>query len=90
MASYNRIDRISEEIDIARKEDANGIGLQSGHGGGDAGLMQSLYEYFTDTYTGNAASTAEVSYLNHLISLGAEESRVTGTVVDIAKYSDSL
>jgi predicted dehydrogenase len=83
-------DRISEEIDIARKEDANGIGLQSGHGGGDAGLMQSLYEYFTDTYTGNAASTAEVSYLNHLISFGAEESRVSGTVVDIAKYSDSL
>ena len=83
-------DRISEEIDIARKEDANGIGLQSGHGGGDAGLMQSLYEYFTDTYTGNAASTAEVSYLNHLISFGAEESTVSGTVDDIAKYSDSL
>ena len=85
-----RLKPVSYYCDIARKEDANGIGLQSGHGGGDEGLMQSLYEYFTDTYTGNAASTAEVSYLNHLISFGAEESRVTGTVVDIAKYSDSL
>ena len=79
-------DKLSEEIDFR----SNGNDVTSGHGGGDAGLLHALYEYFTGTYTGNAASTAEVSYLNHLISFGAEESRVTDKVIDISKYSDEL
>ena len=79
-------DKVSEEIDFR----SNGNDVTSGHGGGDAGLLYALYEYFTGTYTGNAASTAEISYLNHLISFGAEESRVTDKVIDIKEYSKNL
>ncbi|MBQ9986187.1 MAG: Gfo/Idh/MocA family oxidoreductase [Oscillospiraceae bacterium] len=70
--------------------DVPGEELFSGHGGGDEGIMEDMYEYFTGGNPSDAVSGIELSYLNHLICFAAEESRATDTVVDIVKFSDSL
>ncbi|MBQ8606054.1 MAG: Gfo/Idh/MocA family oxidoreductase [Clostridia bacterium] len=77
-------------FDVRRKEDKDGIGIVSGHGGGDGGIIDAIYYEFNNAYTGNSISTGHVSYINHLISFAAEKSRVEGTVVDIDEYADSL
>ncbi len=61
-------------------------GVLGGHGGGDEGIMNSLYHYFRGTYTGNAISEIEISVNNHLLVFAAEESRKNHTVVDFDRY----
>lgn len=63
-----------------------GDGIVNGHGGGDEGIIVSLYEYLTDQYQGNSISDIRISSDNHLIVFAAEESRKNGTVVDFEKY----
>ena len=79
--------KVTEEIDVSRIEDAGGIGITSGHGGGDGGIIAALYEELNGTYTGFSVSTARESYLNHLLSFAAEESRLNGTVIDIDEFA---
>ena len=79
--------QVTEEIDISRIEDEAGIGIASGHGGGDGGIVAAIYEEFNGEYKGFSVSTARESYLNHLICFAAEESRVSGTVVDIDEFA---
>lgn len=67
-----------------------GDGIASGHGGGDEGIITSLYEYLTDQYTGSSISEIRVSANNHLIVFAAEESRKNGTVVDFDEYVSKL
>jgi hypothetical protein len=79
--------KVTEEIDVSRIEDAGGIGIASGHGGGDGGIVAAIYEEFNGEYKGFSVSTARESYLNHLICFAAEESRVSVTVVDIDEFA---
>lgn len=67
-----------------------GDGIASGHGGGDEGIISSLYEYVTDQYMGNSISEIRVSADNHLIVFAAEESRKNGMVVDFEEYVKGL
>lgn len=67
-----------------------GDGIASGHGGGDEGIITSLYEYLTDQYIGSSISEIRVSANNHLIVFAAEESRKNGTVVDFDEYVSKL
>ena len=48
--------------------------------------MYELYDYFTGDYTGFKAADISTSVKNHLLSFAAEESRLTGTVVDMDKF----
>ena len=65
-------------------------GLVSGHGGGDRGIIESLYEYLTGSYTGSSISGIRISVDNHLLAFAAEQSRLSGTVVDVDEYRASL
>ena len=65
-------------------------GIKGGHGGGDIGIVESIYEYITDTYKGKSISTIRESADNHLIVFASEKSRLEGTVVDLEEFSSQL
>lgn len=61
-------------------------GILGGHGGGDEGIMDALYDYFTDKIDASDISEANVSAKNHMLVFAAEKARQTGTVVDIDEF----
>ena len=61
-------------------------GIMAGHGGGDAGIVRTMYDYFNGTYTGKSVPDIRTSCYNHMITFAAEESRLTGQVVDFDEY----
>ncbi len=63
--------------------------ILSGHGGGDGGIVNELYDYLSDSYTGFCAADIEISTKNHLIGFAAEKSRRMGTVEDIDSFFQS-
>lgn len=75
----------SEEIPIYGKDGING-----GHGGGDEGIVHTLYEYINGVYEGVSVPEITESCYNHLIVFAAEESRMKNCVVDIDEYIDAL
>ena len=66
------------------------VNTDDGHGGGDEGIVKTLYDYLNDTYDGLSASNIETSVNNHMIVFAAEKSRETNTVIDINEYIESL
>ncbi len=64
--------------------------INGGHGGGDQGIMEDLYEYIANNNPSNSISDISVSAENHLISFAAEDARVNGTIVDMEEYKNSL
>ncbi len=73
------------EIPITAKD-----GIEGGHGGGDEGIVASLYDYLLGQYKGCSVSDIRTSVDNHLIVFGAEQARATGTVVDFDAYRAGL
>ena len=65
-------------------------GIRGGHGGGDDGIVATVYEYLNGNYTGKSIPDIQESCYNHLIVFAAEESRKTNTVVDLDEYINSL
>ena len=64
--------------------------IAGGHGGGDTGIMEDLYELIANNNPSDSISDISVSCMSHLIAFAAEESRVNGTVVDMAEYIKKL
>ena len=64
----------------------SGDGIATGHGGGDQGIINDLYEYLLGVYTGKSVPDISESYLHHAIVFALEESRKTGKVVDVAEF----
>ncbi len=60
--------------------------LVGGHGGGDTGIVHSLYEYLTGKLEAKDVSEIGISARNHMLVFAAEESRKNGTVVDAQEY----
>ena len=83
---YSFADKQIREIPL----NVPGEELSTGHGGGDEGIMEDLYEYFTNGNPSDAVSGIELSYLNHLICFAAEESRFNDRVIDLEEYSENL
>ena len=79
---YNFASGETETVDSAKAKD----GINGGHGGGDTGIIGTLYAYLTGTYTGNCVPEIEDSYYNHAIVFAIEEARRTGTVVDFDEF----
>ncbi|MBQ8525294.1 MAG: Gfo/Idh/MocA family oxidoreductase [Clostridia bacterium] len=73
--------------DINPSDTALGSGIDSGHGGGDSGIINVFYDYLTVGYEGDLLSEIGVSAENHMIAFAAEHSRLTGTVVDVDEYT---
>lgn len=67
-----------------------GNSITSGHGGGDTGIMVELLKYFNGEEPSKSVCDINTSYMNHLISFAAENSRVNGTVIDLEEYSQSI
>ncbi len=81
---YDFLTKTTREIDL----DASALGnsIQSGHGGGDYGIMVALLDVIEGRENRSACDIGE-SCDNHLISFAAEESRLTGKVIDMEEYS---
>ena len=64
--------------------------IESGHGGGDRGIMVDTVRYFAGEEQSKSICDVRLSYISHIIAFAAEESRLTGKVIDIDEYSESL
>ena len=78
---YDFETKTTTEIPIIGKD-----GLVNGHGGGDEGIIEALYDYLNGEYMGCSISDIRTSVNNHLIVFAAEESREKGTVVDFEEF----
>lgn len=67
------------------------IGLQNGfHGGGDHGLMADFVKILQDRHATDSRSSIDRSVESHIMASAAEESRLTGRVVDLQDFRRSL
>lgn len=64
--------------------------IAGGHGGGDLGIMNDLYEYIANNSPSNSVSDISVSCMSHLICFAAEEARIKGTVIQMEEYIKNL
>jgi predicted dehydrogenase len=60
----------------------------SGHGGGDAGIMEDFTASLRSGATESRSSISR-SVESHLIACAIEESRISGTIVDMTQYRAS-
>ena len=60
--------------------------IVGGHGGGDKGIVYAFYDLLTGNENSKSLCDVSVSCENHMLSFAAEESRLTGKVVDVADY----
>ncbi len=77
--------RKTENINIIGKD-----GVTGGHGGGDSGIVNSLYDYITNKVQAKDVSEISISCYNHLLVFAAEESRLKEKIIDIDEYIKSL
>lgn len=61
-----------------------------GHGGGDEGLMKDFVTYLRTGIKSNRLSFATESYQSHLMAFAAEESRMSGTNIDIIEFESRI
>lgn len=64
--------------------------IGGGHGGGDAGIMEDLYNYIALDKPSISVSDITVSCENHLICFAAEEARLSGKAIDMKEYIKRL
>lgn len=64
--------------------------IASGHGGGDTGIMVDTTKYFRGETPSKSVCDIHTSYMNHLISFAAEQSRLTDKVIDLERFSDEI
>lgn len=57
-----------------------------GHGGGDEGIVGTLYKYLTEDYNGDMLSEIGISVYNHLITFAAEQSRLENRVINVEEF----
>lgn len=62
----------------------------AGHGGGDWGLMQSLYGDMTSDEPELMSSSIQQSVHSHLIAFAAEHARRTGEVISLADFEQKV
>ena len=74
-----------EEIDITGVD-----GVVGGHGGGDEGIVATVYEYLTGKYNGVSVPEIWESYYNHSIVFAAERSRAESSVIDFEEYFEQV
>lgn len=82
---YDFVTKQVIEIPMSGKD-----GIASGHGGGDKGIVQSLYTYLTTGDGGKSISGISESCDNHLLVFAAEQSRHSGRVIDFAEFTETL
>lgn len=81
---FDFLTRETKEIDV--NAGVIGDSIMGGHGGGDDGIVYSLYEYLTGAVSDENISEIGISVQNHMMAFAAEESRLTGTVIDMEEF----
>ncbi len=64
-----------------------GDSITSGHGGGDSGIMNSLYDMLTTGEYDPTLSNIDISVKNHLLVFAAERSRLEHRVVELSEFN---
>lgn len=64
--------------------------IAGGHGGGDFGIMEDLYDYIALDKPSDSISDFETSAISHLICFAAEQARHTETVISMEDYMADL
>ncbi|MBE6633238.1 MAG: Gfo/Idh/MocA family oxidoreductase [Ruminococcaceae bacterium] len=64
--------------------------ITGGHGGGDRGIVYSFYDLLTGNTESKSICDVSVACENHMLSFAAEESRLTGKVVDMQEFVESV
>lgn len=75
---------------IYNPEEALDQTIAGGHGGGDLGIMADLYDYIALGKPSTSISGISSSSMSFLMCFAAEQSRKTGTVVDMNEYMKTL
>lgn len=65
-------------------------GAVSGHGGGDDGIVNALYDYLSGSKTAQQVSEIGISVRNHALVFAAEEARHKGNVVCMKDFFQAL
>ncbi len=78
---YNFETKKTEQIDLMTCDS-----IVSGHGGGDSGLINELYDYINNNYNGYSIPTINESLYGHLLVFAAEESRLSGRIIDVESF----
>lgn len=65
-----------------------GDSITSGHGGGDTGIVLALHKYLSGELSEEEVSEIGISCYNHMLVFAAEDSRVSGQVVDTTAFCD--
>ncbi|MBQ5746396.1 MAG: Gfo/Idh/MocA family oxidoreductase, partial [Clostridia bacterium] len=61
-----------------------------GHGGGDMGIMEDLYEYVANDNPSVSVSDISLYCMSHLIAFAAEEARKSGNTIKMKDYLKTL
>ena len=72
--------------------DVTGYGndINSGHGGGDTGIMIDILSLLRGETPSNSVCEVRTSYENHLIGFAAEKARLENRVVSLEEFDKSL
>jgi len=66
------------------------MGGHVGHGGGDMGLIKDFLRLVREDGESQGLTSAEKSVQSHLMAFAAEQSRIEGTVIDLASFAQSV
>ena len=83
ITAYSFATREMTHVPVQETEES----IAGGHGGGDQGIIEEMYDYFSGQYTGFCAADIMTSVKNHLIGFAAEEARHHDTVENVKEYS---
>ncbi len=73
---------------ILLKDAVQNDSIDGGHGGGDQGIIRALKTCLEGDRSNPSVCTIERTCRNHLIAYAAEESRLSGKVVDLREYEE--
>lgn len=75
--------RECSKIEVVETEES----IMGGHGGGDYGIIEEMYDYMSGQYTGYCAADIEISVKNHIIGFAAEKARHLDKVEYVTEFS---
>lgn len=79
---YSFEDKKTQKIEVPQIQES----IVGGHGGGDTGIIEELYEYMNGDYKGFRAADISISVKNHLIGFAAEKARRNDSVEMIDNF----
>ncbi len=78
--------RTREHTVINPLEEALNGDITGGHGGGDLGIVEVLYNYIAENYKGDMLSEIGISVENHATAFAAEKSRLENKIIEMSDF----